>query len=154
MRRFRLILLIGLLLASAAYLGGYYIGTAKPRSMLRSGAPELAWLKEEFHLGDAEFKRISELHESYLPDCATRCARIDEVNEELKSLLASEGGVTLPVERKLAEAAALRLECQKAMLRHFLAVSKAMPPDQGKRYLAWIEQQTFMPEHRMAAHHH
>ena len=66
---------------------------------------------------------------------------------------AEAGAVTPEVEKKLAEAASLRLECQTAMLNHFLAVSKAMPAEQGKRYLSWIEQRTFMPEHKMSGHH-
>ena len=153
MKRVRIILLTGLVLAVAAYFGGYFAGTAKHRAMLRSDDPELAWLNEEFHLSDREFARITELHDGYLPDCATRCRRIDEKNQELKALLAQEGDVSSAVEKKLTEAAAIRLECQQAMLKHFVAVSKVMPPDQGKRYLEWIERQTFMPEHRMAGHH-
>jgi hypothetical protein len=154
MRKPSLILLAGLGLALAAYLGGYFIGTLKQRALLHTETPELAWLKAEFNLSDAEFKRISDLHEAYLPGCAERCQRIDQANSELKGLLAQVDSVTPEVEKKLAAAAALRLECQKAMLNHFLAVSEAMPEAQGKRYLAWIEQQTFLPEHRMAGHHH
>ena len=149
-----IILVVGLALAFLAYFGGYFAGTARHRAMLRSDVPELAWLKEEFNLSEAEFQRITELHEAYLPKCGERCTLIDAKNNELRQLLAQAGTVTPEIERKLAEAAALRLECEKAMLAHFLAVSKAMPPEQGKRYLAWIEQQTFMPEHRMAGHQH
>jgi len=154
MKKTGVILLVGLALALAAYFGGYFAGTAKHRALLQSDAPTLAWLKEEFNLTDAEFQRISDLHDSYLPGCGERCLRIDAKNKELKALLAEKGTMTPEIERKLAEAAALRLECEKAMLNHFLAVSKAMPPEQGRRYLAWIEEQTFLPEHRMAGHHH
>lgn len=140
-------------MAALAYFGGYFAGTAEHRALLRSEAPELAWLKKEFSLSEAEFQRIVELHKAYLPGCEARCKRIDDKNMELRQLLAATGSVTPEVEKKLSEAAALRAECQAAMLEHFLAVSRAMPPDQGKRYLAWIEQQTFMPEHRMAEHH-
>ena len=153
LRRAARILVIGLVLAFLAYFGGYYAGTAKHRAMLQSDTPELAWLKEEFNLGDAEFKRIAELHNAYKPGCMDRCRRIEQKNEELKELLAQATSVTPEIERKLTEAAALRVECQKAMLNHFMAVSKAMPPAQGKRYLAWIEQQTVMPEHGMVGHH-
>jgi hypothetical protein len=147
------ILWAGLILALIAYFGGYFAGTAKHRAMLQSDAPELAWLKKEFNLSDAEFQRISELHDAYLPGCAERCARIDATNAVLKELLYETGDLTFEVKQKLADAAALRLECQTAMLSHFLAVSKAMPPEQGKRYLSWIGQRTFMPEHSMARHH-
>ena len=149
-----IILLVGVALALMAYLGGYFAGTARHRAMLQSDAPELAWLQEEFKLSDAELKRITELHDAYLQPCGDRCARIDAKNNELRQLIGQSATVTPEIERKLAEAAALRLDCEKAMLAHFLAVSKAMPPEQGQRYLAWIEQRTFMPEHRMAGHHH
>jgi hypothetical protein len=153
MKRVPVILLTGLVLAALAYVGGHYAGTARHRAILESDAPELAWLKREFNLSETEFARITELHEAYLPGCAERCKGIDAKNAELRALLGAAGTVTPEVEKKLAEAAALRLECHTEMLKHFIAVSKAMPPEQGKRYLAWIEQQTFMPEHRMAEHH-
>jgi hypothetical protein len=153
MKRPGLFLVIGLVLAAAAYFGGYFAGTARPRALLQDDAPELAWLKKEFNLSDAEFRRISTLHDAYLPGCMERCQRIDAKNRQLQELLAHATSVTPEIERGLAEAAALRLECQKAMLNHFLAVSQAMPPEQGRRYLAWIEARTFMPEHGMAGHH-
>jgi hypothetical protein len=30
------------------------------------------------------------------------------------------------------------------MLRHFYEVSRTMPPEQGRRYLAWVQERTFM----------
>jgi hypothetical protein len=36
----------------------------------------------------------------------------------------------------------LRARCQLEMLRHFVEVSQAMPPDQGKRYLAEMQRIT------------
>ena len=43
---------------------------------------------------------------------------------------------------KLSAIAALRAQCQAQMLRHFVAVSEAMPPEQGRRYLAEIKRLT------------
>src|SRR5206468_5390072 len=108
--------------------------------------PELMWLKKEFNLSEAEFTRISALHAAYRPQCAERCRRIAAKNAELKSLLNQTNALTRDVESKLSEAAALRLECQKAMLKHFIEVSQTMPPEQGKRYLAWVEERTFLPD--------
>jgi len=90
------------------------------------------------------------LHEAYLPDCGKRCQRIDQKNAELKQLLVNATNFSPEIEEKLSEAGAVRLECEKAMLKHFIAVSQAMPPAQGKRYLAWIEEQTLLPEQSMA----
>src|ERR1039458_7466301 len=41
--------------------------------------------------------------------------------------------------QKLAEVAALRAKCQANMLEHFYEVSQAMPPEQGRRYLAEMQ---------------
>ena len=59
MKRAALILVLGLAGAVAAYCAFYRHGTAKEREILESPAPELAWLKEEFHLGEPEFTRIA-----------------------------------------------------------------------------------------------
>jgi hypothetical protein len=149
MKRTVSILVLGVLLAVAAYCGFYLLGAASGRDLLRSKTPELAWLKKEFNLDDAELARITELHQSYRPHCVEMCRRIDAKNAELKELLARTNAMTPEVEQKLAEAAQLRLECQKAMLKHFMAVSQTMPPEQGKRYLAWVEQRTFLPGYGM-----
>jgi predicted metalloendopeptidase len=138
-----------LALGLCAYCGLYFAGTAAHRTMLESATPELAWLKKEFRLSDPEFKRIAELHAAYLPHCAEMCRRIDAKNAELKELLSKSSTVTAEIESKLAETAQLRVECQKNMLRHFLEVSRSMPPEEGQRYLAWVQEKTFLPEHKM-----
>jgi len=75
------------------------------------------------------------------------------MKEELKELLAKTDRWTTEIEAKLTEAGQLRVQFQKNMLRHFLEVSRSMPPDQGKRYLAWVQEKTFLPEHRMHDEH-
>ncbi|HWF03838.1 MAG TPA: periplasmic heavy metal sensor [Candidatus Angelobacter sp.] len=149
MKRSAFILVLGLLLAAGAYYGFYFLSAAPSQGLTESKAPELAWLKKEFNLSDAELARVSELHAAYRPHCVEMCHRIDAKNAELKDLLAKTNTMTPDVEKKLAEAAQLRLECQQAMLRHFMEVSRTMPPDQGRRYLAWVEERTFLPGYGM-----
>lgn len=43
----------------------------------------------------------------------------------------------------------MRSECQAEMLKHFFEVSRAMPPEQGKRYLAWVQEQTCLRQQTM-----
>src|SRR5262249_21477513 len=93
--------------------------------------------------------RIVRLHDAYKTECGEMCRRIDARNQELKELLAKADRVTPEIEAKLAEAGQLRVQCQKNMLRHFLEVSRNMPPEQGRRYLAWVQEKTFLPEHKM-----
>ncbi|MDB6019453.1 MAG: hypothetical protein JWR19_3942 [Pedosphaera sp.] len=149
MKRTLSILILGLFVALSAYCGFYFLGTAPDRDLLHSQAPELAWLKMEFNLSDAEMTRISDLHSAYRPQCMEMCRRIDAKNAELKDLLAKSNTLTPDIEKKLTEAAELRLECQKAMLKHFLEVSQTMPPEEGKRYLAWVQERTFLPDYAM-----
>jgi hypothetical protein len=35
------------------------------------------------------------------------------------------------------------------MLEHFYKVAQTMPPEQGRRYLAWVQQETFKPQQMM-----
>jgi hypothetical protein len=153
MNRSIAILAAGLIVGAAAYFCLYFAGTSSRREMLHSQTPELLWLKSEFNLSDAEFERISRLHHGYLPQCAEMCARVEAKNAELKQLLAQTNVLTAAVETKLSEASQLRLECQKNMLKHFYEVSRTMKPDQGQRYLGWVQEKTFLSDHGMAGEH-
>ena len=142
MKKGVLILFLGLAAALAAYLGMYFIGTAPARTMEKCDQPELAWLKVEFQLSDTEFKRISNLHAAYLPQCAEMCRQIDAQNQRLKTLLAATNQMTPEIESAIAESCRLRGQCQRNMLKHFFDVSRTMPPEQGRRYLAWVQERT------------
>lgn len=149
MRRGILILALGMVGAAVAYCCFYLMGTATPRALLRSTQPELAWLKHEFNLSDTEFARISQLHAGYLPQCKERCRRIDEFNTQLSNALATATQVTPELEKMLNERAQIRATCQAEMLKHFFEVSRTMPPEQGKRYLAWVRENTCLREQAM-----
>jgi hypothetical protein len=151
MKRLAAFVALGVLICAAAYGAAYFFGTAPARRMAESKAPELGWLKQEFNLSDAEFARVCELHYAYQPRCAEMCRRIEAKNAEVREALAHADQLTPEVRQKLAEAAQLRAECQQAMLQHFFEVSRSMPPEQGKRYLAWVEGKTFDPMQGMAA---
>ena len=155
MRRNWLILCLGLLLGAAAYAGFYYAGISRCSEMMHSSTPELTWLKVEFHLSDAEFQRIRALHEAYLAGCAQRCSQIDEENMHLQHLLSNAKEVTPEIESTLQEVARLRAECQRQMLQQCFEVSRTMQPEQGQRYLAWVQQQTIASDtHSQMMHHH
>lgn len=144
MKRAVLILLLGLAAATLAYAAVYLTTTAPERQAMQSDAPELFWLKQEFQLDDAHFQVISRLHQGYLPQCGEICRKIAQNNAELKELFSHTNAVTPEVEKKLAEIANLRAECQASMLRHFYQVSQAMPPEEGRRYLAWVQAKTIL----------
>ncbi len=153
MKKGGLILLFGLLVSTAAFSGFYYLGTASCRGLMSEAQPELAWLKKEFKLTDAEFARVTKLHEAYLPQCRERCLRIAEQDRQLQHLLASAATTTPEIQNLLAERARTRADCEAEMLRHFLAVSRAMAPGQGRRYLAWVESQSCLWGQAMEQRH-
>jgi hypothetical protein len=153
MKKGGLILLSGLLLGTAGFSGFYYLGTAPCRHIMQKPQPELAWLKKEFGLSDKEFARITALHEAYLPQCAERCRVIGEQNRKLKDLLAKDATVTPEIQNLLTERARNRAQCEAEMLKHFQEVSRAMPPEQGRRYLAWVEEQTVLRAQAMESRH-
>ena len=115
--------------------------------------PELAWLKKEFKLSDGEFARIAELHAAYLPQCAKRCRAIDEQNQKLRQLFSQATNVTPEIQGLLAERGKMRADCEAEMMKHFLEVSRTMPPEQRRRYLTWVEEQTFLPGNGMEERH-
>jgi hypothetical protein len=142
MKRGPTILCLGIVAALLAYSTLYLCATAPWREAMGAGTPELLWLKQEFNLNGAEFQRIRDLHAGYLPQCREMCGRIAAKNDELRAILAQTNTVTPDIDRKLAEIAQMRAQCQKKMLEHFYAVSRAMPPAEGRRYLDWIQAQT------------
>src|SRR5437660_11806689 len=87
MKRGLLILLFGLIAAAAAYGCVYFACTSSARSLQRSEKPEMAWLKEEFNLSDADVKRVSELHAAYLRQCRDKRRESVAPDVTLQSLL-------------------------------------------------------------------
>ena len=153
MKKGILILVLGLAAAAAAYGCVYFACMSSARSLQQSDKPELAWLKEEFNLGDADFKLVSELHTAYLPQCREMCREIDAHNVKLQKLVADATNMTPEITAVLSESARLRSECQTMMLRHFFQVSQTMPPEQGRRYLSWVKEKAFLPDYGMNAAH-
>jgi len=73
-------------------------------------------LRNEFKLNDAEFKRVSELHAAYLPQCREMCRKIDAQNQrlcELVSILLLTGVILIP-----------RDESERDNLLHFVCESE------------------------------
>ena len=152
MKRALLILVVATFGGIAAYAWAYRSCTSECRALLASEKPELTWLKEEFKLSDSEFKKVSELHASYLPHCREMCQRVEEKTAEAHRLLVGAEKLSPELSTALNEAAQMRLECQKDLLKHFFEVADTMPAAQKSRYLAWVTEKAFLPDHGMVAH--
>lgn len=153
MRKALVILFFGLLLGVAGFAGIYYFRTSSCRAIMSQPKPELAWLKKEFSLSAAEFGRVSELHQAYLPQCAARCRLIEQQDRKLKDLFRESTTVTPQIQNLITERAKTRAECEIEMMKHFLEVSRTMPPEQGRRYLEWVQALTFLHGQGMEQRH-
>jgi hypothetical protein len=100
-----------------------------------SQLPELEWLRHEFDLSGEEFDRVSKLHLAYLPTCESLCERIAVARARVAELVLAETEVTPELEAALRDEAALRAECQAAMLGHLYITAAALPPEKSRAYL-------------------
>jgi hypothetical protein len=157
MKRAVIIILCGAVLGLLAGAGIYLTRTAPHRAILCCEQPELAWLQQKFQLTDAQFARVKKLHLDYVSHCAELCNRIAATNELIRAQIATATNVTPETEKLLTSTAQLRVECQTRMLAECFAVSREMSPEQGQRYLAWVQEQILAMPHEssgpMAPHH-
>jgi hypothetical protein len=142
MNRSLIVVLGALALSAAVFAGSYFAGQRAGVIYCANPADDLSWLRTEFHLNDAEMARVRQVHASYLPQCAKMCALIAAKKAEVQAALTYGTNVTVEVQKKLTELGEFRAQCQGQMLQHFIAVSQAMPPEQGRRYLAEMEKIT------------
>lgn len=159
-----LVILVGALaLAATIFTGAFATARHATVACCTRPADNLDWLRTEFHLSDADMARVRALHEGYRPKCAAICARIAAKKNELDAALTGSTNVTAEIQARMNELAALRAECQAQMLQHFVLVSQAMPPDEGRRYLARMKELTLgsheqmeesMSDHTGHEHHH
>ena len=142
MNRSLVIILGALALGAAIFAGSYFASQRACEMTMTRPADDLAWLREEFHLTDADMAHVRQLHEGYMPQCAEMCAKIAAKKIELQTALANGTNVTADAQKKLIEIGELRAQCQTQMLQHFIEVSQTMPPEQGRRYLAEMQRLT------------
>jgi hypothetical protein len=135
MNRSLVILLSTLVLGTAVFAGAYFISQRTAVMCCSNPTDDLSWLRNEFHLSDADMAHIRRLHEGYMPQCAEMCAKIAQKKSELEVALENNTNITADAKTKLVELGELRAQCQAQMLQHFVTVSQAMPPEQGQRYL-------------------
>ena len=137
-----LVILLGVLVIGAAIFTGSFYFSQRACANMMGGKDDLSWLQSEFHLSDAEMARVRQLHEGYMPQCAAMCAKIAAKRDEVAAALANGTNVTADVQKKLTELGELHAQCQAQMLQHFVDVSRAMPPEEGRQYLAEMERIT------------
>jgi len=142
MKRPLIVVFAAVVAAVGLFAAAYFIGQRVCATQMTRASDDLDWLRQEFHLSDAELARVRQLHNGYLPKCEAMCKQIAAKKRELEAALTGAINLTPEAEATLKELAALRAQCQTQMLRHFVEVSQAMPPEQGRRYLAEMQRLT------------
>lgn len=118
----------------------YFVCATQPmHAMLAHPEGEMEWLRREFELDDAQFVKIKALHDAYKPDCALMCRRIAEANSKVDSLIDESQSVTPEIASALSDVSVVQQECRQKMLAHIYAVSAAMKPENGRRYLTLMK---------------
>jgi Spy/CpxP family protein refolding chaperone len=135
MKRFLLVLLITVAVSLAGYFACYELATRHSQMMLAHPDCGMVWLRGEYHLSEAQYAKIAQMHDDYRPTCARMCQRIAEANRKVNALIAANPTVTPETEAALQQWALLQNECRVAMLRHVYAVSAEMNPQDGRRYI-------------------
>jgi hypothetical protein len=134
MKRLLFILALSVSLGAVAYLVSYGIAQ---RALCESPdwQSPTAWMRQEFHLNDAQYAQVKKMESDYHPHCTIMCDRIEQSHLALKKIILASNGMTPDVQAALLKDAAIQEECREDMLSHFYEVSQALPPDQAKRYL-------------------
>ena len=145
MKRLVVILALAVLLGSGAYIVSY--GIARCTFCRMPDADDSSsWLRQEFHLSDAQYAQVKKLEADYHPHCVDMCDQLKQSHLALKNLILANGTMTPEIETALQKDGAVQQEWREDMLRHFYEVSQAMPPAEGKRYLQIMQAQVIEPE--------
>lgn len=148
-----------LVLAGAAGIVSFRLGTKSEVSDALARRDALAWLRTDFQLDDAQFAAIRKLHESYSLVCEEHCRAIQEAiagRNALKTSGRAGAGAIADAEKRVQE---LRRICETAIEAHVREVAAHMSPAQAQRYLALVlpkisdfDHQA-PPDIRLNAHH-
>lgn len=145
MKRNLLILLLAATTAFAGYWIYYRCATAPARTMVTQRGGEMEWLRNEYHLSEAQFSRVQQIHREYAPRCDLMCEKIGKANAHLDQLILANRTYTPEVAAAMKECLAVQAECREALLAHVYAVSAEMSPVDGARYIAMMKSRIVEP---------
>ena len=140
MKRLIVILALAVLLGLGAYVTSYTVAR-RTFCPMPDAADSSSWLRQEFHLNDAEYAQVKKLEADYHPHCMVMCEQLGQSQLALKNLILTNKTMTPEVEVALKKDSAVQQEWRRDMLSHFYEVSQAMPPAEGKRYLQMMQAQ-------------
>ncbi len=97
----------------------------------------MEWLRADFHLSDAQFAEIQQLHAAYAGTCEAHCRMIQEATKA-RNELAAAGGDQAAMAATNSKLQEVRLVCETAITAHVRKVAALMSPEDGRRYLAMV----------------
>ncbi|HEV2328144.1 MAG TPA: hypothetical protein VGY56_05065 [Verrucomicrobiae bacterium] len=142
MVRSLIIVLGALALGAALFIGSFALSRNVCRVCVAEPPGSPHWLQSQYHLSNEEMAGIQKLHNDYLSQCDLMCRMITEKQQAVATALNNSTNVSFLAQQKIDELAACRAHCQSQMLQYFVNVSRIMPPDEGRRYLADMEKDT------------
>lgn len=145
MKRILAIWIFAVVVCGASYWAYYHFATVSGCSMMENSNGEMEWLRTEFHLTDAQFTRIQQLHREYAPKCDLLCDKITKANARFDAITRASKTYTQEVKAALQECLAVQGECRQALLAHIYAVSAEMSPADGARYLEMMKARILEP---------
>lgn len=145
MKKIVLVHLLAIGLALAGYATYYHCATAAARTMSAQADGGMEWLRREYHLSDAQFARVQQVHRDYAPKCDRMCEQIGKANARLDELILTNKTYTPEVAAAMKECLAVQGECRQALLAHIYAVSAEMSPADGSRYLEMMKSRIVEP---------
>lgn len=135
MKKPLLILIVALIAGFAAFaITRRHCSAAKGDTLLDQ-LPELAWLRTELALSDAQFAKVAELHASYRPVCEEMCGRIGKSHARLEAIALKSRTTGDELQQAIADYERVRGECKMKMLEHLYQTAALMSKEQAERYL-------------------
>ncbi len=132
----------GLLILAAAMMAGilaFFLSRGQPSpdpgTVLLDSLPELAWLRTDLKLTDAQYAKVGELHRAYRPVCAEMCRRIAEGEAAVAKLARAQGGMNDELSQAIDNHGRVIAACKRSMLEHLYQTASLMNERQARRYL-------------------
>ncbi|MBI5381859.1 MAG: hypothetical protein HZA31_08165 [Opitutae bacterium] len=139
MNRTLLVLCLGLVCGLAAHAGWYALHRPAPVHDL---AGQLAWMRSNLQLSEAQFARIRSLHEQSSPRLVALAMQVTRLRAEFAAFeheRKSTGEVDfLEFARFVEQRRTVDRECAESTRRLILAAADVMTPEQRQRYLALL----------------
>ncbi len=150
------LLLIAIVAFGGAYGAARLYQTTRPvasAAVVLDGLPELAWLRQELGLSDAQFEQVATLHRAYRPRCEALCAKITTAQERVHAAAAGKATLTPELTAALEEQARVQSACQQAMLAHLYETAALMEPAQATAFLQATLPHALNPAAYPSLHH-